>query len=488
MSTGGAPGVGAGRPVALWRVAVPVALGALIALAPVPPGLATNAWRYFALFVAVMGTIITEPLAPAALGLVGVAMAAALGLVRETPAQSAQWALSGFSNTTVWLIFGGYMFTLGYTVTGLGRRIALHLVRLLGGRTLGLGYALALADLALAPFTASAAARSAGTVYPVVRHIPELYDSRPDDGTARRLGSYVLYTALAASFITSSMFVTALAPNQLALSIIQQTTGITISWTEWFVGFAPVGVVLLAIVPLLLYVVYPPEIKEAPAAPRWAADELRTMGPMSRHEKVLLVLVLAALAMWVGAAHHVEPVVTAMIAVVLMVALRVVSWEQMVGHATSFNVLVWFATLVTLASGLAETKFVDWLARSLSPSFAGFGAHASIVAVVGSFYVLHYFFASITAHTTSLLPVFLSVAVALPGASDRQWALYLSYALGLTGALNAYAAGQNVIYYGSGFISRRDFWVLGAVLGVVYMTVYLAIIVPWLSYLERATP
>jgi L-tartrate/succinate antiporter len=188
-------------------------------------------------------------MATAALGLIGVALGAACGLVRETPAQNAQWALSGFSNTTVWLIFGGYMFTLGYTVTGLGRRIALHLVRLLGRRTLGLGYALALADLALAPFTASAAARSAGAIYPVVRHIPELYDSRPNDGTARRLGSYVLYTAMASSFITSSMFVTALAPNQLALSIIQQTTGLAVSWTEWFVGFAPVGFVLLAIPP-----------------------------------------------------------------------------------------------------------------------------------------------------------------------------------------------------------------------------------------------
>jgi L-tartrate/succinate antiporter len=147
-----------------WRFAVPIAVGGVIAVTPAPPGLTPHAWTYFALFVAVMGTIITEPMAPAALGLVGVGVAAALGLVRDTPAQNAQWALSGFSNTTVWLIFGGYMFTLGYSVTGLGRRIALHLVRLLGGRTLGLGYALTLADLALAPFTASAAARSAGTV------------------------------------------------------------------------------------------------------------------------------------------------------------------------------------------------------------------------------------------------------------------------------------------------------------------------------------
>ena len=191
-------------------------------------------------------------------------MAAALGLVRDTPAQSAQWALSGFGNATVWLIFAGYMFTLGYTQTGLGRRIALHLVRLLGHRTLGLGYAVALADLALAPFTASATARSAGTIFPIVRQIPELYASRPDDGTARRLGAYLLYTALVASFVTSSMFVTALAPNTLAVTVMRQTAGVTVSWIDWFVGFAPVGITLLAIVPLLLYLIYPPEIRRRP--------------------------------------------------------------------------------------------------------------------------------------------------------------------------------------------------------------------------------
>jgi len=267
------------------KVAIPLALGAIVLLAPTPAGLPVNAWRYFALFVTVIAGLITEPIPPAIIGMGGVIVAAALGLVRETPAQSAQWALSGFANATVWLIFAGYMFTLGYTQTGLGRRIALHLVRLLGHRTLGLGYAVTLADLALAPFTASATARSAGTVYPIVRQIPELYASRPDDGTARRLGAYVLYTALVASMITSSMFVTALAPNTLAVSVMRQTAGVTVSWFDWFIGFAPVGFTLIALTPLLLYKIYPPEIRSAPEVPRWAAEQLRAMGAMSRAKR-----------------------------------------------------------------------------------------------------------------------------------------------------------------------------------------------------------
>ena len=70
------------------------------------------------------------------------------------------WALSGFANSTVWLIFAAFIFSLGYEKTGLGRRISLLLVAWLGGHTLSLGYAVTLADAILAPFTPSNTARS----------------------------------------------------------------------------------------------------------------------------------------------------------------------------------------------------------------------------------------------------------------------------------------------------------------------------------------
>ena len=102
----------------------------------------------------------------------------------RVPAEALKWALAGFANGTVWLIFAAFVVAMGYEKTRLGRRIALFLVRHLGRRTLGLGYAIALSDLALAPFTPSNTARSAGTIFPIIRNIPELYGSRPDDVAA----------------------------------------------------------------------------------------------------------------------------------------------------------------------------------------------------------------------------------------------------------------------------------------------------------------
>jgi L-tartrate/succinate antiporter len=466
------------------RAIVPLVAGAAIALAPVPQGLSLNAWRYFALFATVMVGLVAEPIPPAAIGLLGITVAAASGVVRSSTSEAATWALSGFANGTVWLIFAAYMFALGYSKTGLGKRIALLMIRTMGRRTLGLGYAIAGADLILAPFMPSNTARSAGTIFPVITNIPELLGSRPNEGTERKIGAYLMYTALAVTCVTSSMFLTSMAPNVLAASLASKTMHVTISWTDWFKGFAPVGIVLLAIVPILLYKIYPPEIKEAPEAPRWAAEELRKMGGITRQEMTLLALVLVALSLWIGGAKYVDATIAAILVVGAMVLLRVVSWDDVLGNKSAWNVLVWFATLVTLASGLAETKFVDWVGKSLAPIVSGRGIILSMVLLLGAFFLLHYLFASITAHVSALLQVFLAIAVGIAGVPPLTWALMLVYSLGLMGILTPYGTGPSPIYYGCGYINGKDFWVFGLILGLLFFVVYMVIGVLWLAPLK----
>ena len=141
----------------------------------------------------------------------------------------------------------------------------------MGRSTLGLGYAVTLADLAIAPFTPSNTGRSAGVIYPIVRCIPALYGSAPGP-TARRIGAYLMWTAFAATAVTSSMFLTALAPNLLAVGLIRKEIALEISWSQWLLGFLPVGAILVASLPLLVYLIYPPEVRSSPDVPRWADE------------------------------------------------------------------------------------------------------------------------------------------------------------------------------------------------------------------------
>ena len=138
----------------LWRAIAPVAVAALLALLPAPDGLAQHAWFYFAIFAGVIAGLMLEPVPGSVTGLIGLTLVTVLHpFVLYSPEELARpgfnpadaalaFALSGFSNATVWLIFAAFMFALGYEKSGLGKRIALTLVKSMGRNTLTLGYAI----------------------------------------------------------------------------------------------------------------------------------------------------------------------------------------------------------------------------------------------------------------------------------------------------------------------------------------------------------
>jgi len=481
------------RPPVNWQALSPVAVALIIALIPVPAGLAPHAWYFFAIFAGVIVGLVVEPFPGPAISLFGVTLATVLApWVLYSPEDIARpgfnavnaaltWALSGFGNSTVWLIFGAFMFALGYEKTGLGRRIALLLVRAMGRRTLTLGYAVTVADTLLAPFTPSTTARSAGTIFPVIRNLPPLYDSKPNDPSARKIGSYLMWTALAATCINSSMFLTAMAPNLLAVEIVKKTAKLDISWMDWLTAFAPVGVILLVSLPLLVYVLYPPTIKEGSEVPAWADQELRTMGGLSRREIILAVLVLLALAMWIFGGDFVNATTAALIVVSLMVLTRIVSWDDILSNKQAWSTLVWFATLIALADGLNRTGFVTWFAQSVSAHMGGFSPTIAMVVLVCVYFFSHYLFASITAHTTAMLPVMLAVGGAIPGMPMQALAQMLVLSGGIMSVLTPYAGGPNPVYYGSGYLPTKDFWLLGAIFGAIFFGLWLAIGTPLLA-------
>jgi len=476
----------------LWRLLLPVIVAVVIALLPAPAGLAPFAWSYFAIFSAVIAGLVVEPLPGPAVALIGVVVATVLApWVLFSPAEMAKsgfkvadeslrWALSGFANPTVWLVFTAFMFGLGYEKTGLGRRIALLLVRALGSSTLRLGYAVTLADAILAPFTPSNTARSAGTVFPVVRNLPPLYGSMPNEPSARDIGSYIMWTTFAAGCITSSLFLTALAPNLLAAGLIRQIANVDISWAQWFFAAAPFVLPLLLLLPVLTYVLYPPRIKHGAEVPAWAAGELERMGPLSRREMILGVLVFFAILMWIFGGHYVEATTAALIVLALMLLTRIVTWDDMAANKAAWTTLSLLALLVTLAGGLSRVGFVKWFADYVATHMGGLSPTPALLALVAIYFFSHYMFASITAHTTAMLPVMLAVGMAVPGLPVTTLAMALAITHGIMGVITPYATGPAPVYYESGYLPTADFWRLGTIFGLLFLGALLAIGVPLL--------
>jgi L-tartrate/succinate antiporter len=276
------------------------------------------------------------------------------------------------------------------------------------------------------------------------------------------------------------MFLTGLAPNLLALELVKETVQLEISWTQWLLGFLPVGVILLAALPYLIYKIYPPEIKASTEVPAWAGEQLNKMGKITVKELVMGALAVLALLLWIFGREFIDATTVALAVISLMLVLGVVTWNDVLSNKPAWNVLAWFATLVTLAGGLAKVGFTEWLGSGAANLFGGVSPIVLTVLLVVVFFVTHYMFASVTAHTTAMLPVFLAAGAAVPGINVTVLALMLVFSLGIMGIITPYATGPSPVYFGSGFVSRKDFWVLGLIFGAIFLGVFLLVGTPYL--------
>ena len=458
----------------LMKIGIPIFILLVVWFIPVPKGLSVDAWHFMAIFLAVIVALVLEPFPAALIGFLGVSLSALLGLVGKTPAANVKWALSGFSNSTIWLIFAAFMFAMGYQKTGLGKRISLIMIKYMGKSSLGLGYAVAFADLILAPFMPSNSARGGGTIYPIAINIPIIFNSTPDH-EPRKMGAYITWVAMAATCVTSSMFLTALAPNLLALDLIAKGAKITIEWGAWAKIMVPLLLPLFLVTPLMVYLIYPPTQKKSPEAPAWASSELEKMGKVSLNEILMGIFAIVALVLWIfGKELNVDSTVAAMVVLTLMVLSNVVTWDDVINNKAAWNILVWFSTLVALASGLNDVGILGWIGKSAEASLSVLSPTMLMISMIVLFFLLHYFFASLTAHTTALMPIFIAIAVKLISPEQLPtFMILLTSSIGLMGIITPYGTGPSPIWYGAGYISQGRWWFLGAIFAAVYIAVLL---------------
>ena len=151
-------------------------------LIPFPDGLSPEAWHIFAIFVATILGFILQPIPIGAMGVLGVTAAALTGTLPVSA------AISGYGNSTIWLIICAFLLSRGFIKSGLGRRIAFLIIQKIGHSSLTLGYAITASDFIISPATPSSTARAGGIVFPIIKSLSSALGSEPGE-TARRFGA-----------------------------------------------------------------------------------------------------------------------------------------------------------------------------------------------------------------------------------------------------------------------------------------------------------
>lgn len=456
----------------LWNRYFPLllssAVGLGISLAPVPLGLEERAWHLFAIFVATIFGIVTKALAVGALALLSFSVATVTGVL------DLNQALSGFSQSVIWLIAVAFFISRAFVKTGLGKRIAYHLIVLLGKRSLGLSYGLALADLVLAPAIPSSTARAGGILYPIAKSLAQSFGSDPDNGTSRKIGSFLIKSVFQCNLITSAMFLTAMAANPLAVKMAADL-GVDISWGSWALYASVPGLVSLCVIPLFLYWTFPPEIKLTPDAPDFARRELKSMGQVTWQEWVMMAVFALLLILWIGGNYvGINPTTTAFLGLSILVVTGVLTWDDILGEKSAWDALVWFAVLVMMAGYLNEFGFIPWFTNIIKAHIADLDWKLAYPLLALAYFYSHYLFASNTAHVSSMYAAFLAVGIAV-GISPLLMAVTLGYFSNLFASTTHYGTGPAPVLFGSGYVDVKSWWLLGFAISVINILIWMGL-------------
>jgi divalent anion:Na+ symporter, DASS family len=474
----------------LVPAAIACAIGLLIwFVIPVPQGVTANAWHLLALFVATIAAIIGKAMPIGALSMLAIALVALTGVTSDKPAVAITDALSSFANPLIWLIGVAIMISRALIKTGLGARIGYGFVAFFGKRTLGIGYALALSELTIAPVTPSNTARGGAIMHPIMRAIADSFESDPKEGTQGRIGKYLALVNYHANPITSAMFITATAPNPLIVKLVAEATGakISISWGMWALAMLLPGLAALALMPLVLYWLYPPQIKSTPDAARFARQKLAERGPFSRGETIMLGVFAMLLLLWAGvpamifgSAWAVDPTTTAFIGLGVLLLTGVLDWEDVLKEKSAWDTIVWFSALVMMATFLNKLGLIGWFSSSIERGIGSLGlgwAGAAALLLLAYLYA-HYLFASTTAHITAMFAAFYGAGIAL-GAPALPFALLMAAASNIMMTLTHYATGTSPVIFGSGYTTLGEWWAAGFAMSLVLILVWLLVGGAW---------
>ncbi|HQU09481.1 MAG TPA: SLC13 family permease, partial [Opitutales bacterium] len=213
-------------------------MGIGIYLLPHPESIADSAWRLAAIFVATIVGIVLQPLPMGAVAVLG------LTATTLTHSLTIHQALNGFGQHVVWLVVLVFFISRGFIKTNLGSRVAYLFIRAIGKHTLGLGYGLAMTDLAIAPVMPSTTARCGGIIMPILQSINHALGSFGHNNSRRHVGAYLTQVTFQTNIITSAMFLTAMVGNPMAQTVAAKM-GIEITWMSWFTAAIVPGIASL---------------------------------------------------------------------------------------------------------------------------------------------------------------------------------------------------------------------------------------------------
>jgi sodium-dependent dicarboxylate transporter 2/3/5 len=259
----------------------------------------------------------------------------------------------------------------------------------------------------------------------------------------------------------------------LAIGMLQEKHGITISFAQWVIAALPMVVLGCAVAPLVLRLCFAREEVAFTAARQVLEDAVKEMGAIGRRQWTVAAIVTLTIAAWIILGSRVDLAVIALLGSVALFATRCIGWEE-AERRIYWNIVLMYGGAIALGIVIDRTGAAKWLVdivlgdTSISPMVA-------VAAVAMGTLVLSEFMSNVAA-VAVMLPLAFNMATQL-GASPVALTLATSIGAGLDYAL-PFSSAPNTIVFSSGYLRMLDVVKAGGAMTIV--SVLLIVLLVWI--------
>ncbi|WP_376781659.1 DASS family sodium-coupled anion symporter [Sporosarcina ureae] len=376
-------------------------------------------------------------------------------------------ALAGFSSPAVALVAAALFLATAMQTTNLHKRLALYILSKVGVKTGAIIFGSIVVSIVLAFFVPSATAR-AGAVVPILLGMVAAFGLP----TNSRLGALLVITAVQSVSIWNVGIKTGAAQNMVALGFIEKEFGVSVAWSSWFLYAAPWSILMSIALFFIMKLVIKPETQVVEGGKELIQGQLKELGKIKASELRLIVVAVALLFLW-ATEEKLHPfdkttVTIVAIAILLTPKIGVFDWKT-VQQMIPWGTIVVFAVGISMGTLLLDTTGAQWLSDKV---FGAIGLDTmpllATIALLSLFNILiHLGFASATSLSSALIPIFIALATTISlDVNEVGFVLIQQFVISF-GFLLPVSAPQNMLAYGTGAFSVKDFLKTGVPLTII---------------------
>ncbi|NJK83453.1 MAG: DASS family sodium-coupled anion symporter [Saprospiraceae bacterium] len=397
-----------------------------------------------------------------------------------TDGLSLQSTSASFGHPYVFLYVGGFILAIAIEKWNLHKRIALHIINLIGTnlKYIILGFMLATAFMSM--WISNTA--TAVMMLPISLAIIKQYLDDPDTVVNENqvFGRAMMLAIAYSASIGGMATLIGTPPNLVLAGILKELYGIEISFAQWMLFGLPISLTLLAICWFyLVNIAFDLKKERFPGGKTEIKKQLQQLGKITYEEKMVLTLFVLTALSWISREYVLQPLlpklddtIIAMFAGVMVFLLpsskkgeKLLNWEEAV--RLPWGIVLLFGSGMAIAEGFKMSGLANWIGNQLTALDGMSIAIIVLIVIAGVNFLTEV--TSNLATASMLLPILAQMSQAI---DIHPYILMVAATLAASCAfMLPVATPPNAVVFGSGYLRIPDMVKTGLWLNLISIAV-----------------